>query len=61
MAQESIRHWLLYEFQKGSTLEKAVENINGLLKDGEKIIVQTGHFWFNRFRQGNFSLKVDPM
>jgi [histone H3]-lysine36 N-dimethyltransferase SETMAR len=56
VSKEHIRHFLLYEFNKGENATKAVENINkvyGL----NSIKIRNAQYFYQKFRSGNFSVE----
>ena len=57
-SKEYLRHVLLYEFQKGSTVSSAAKSLQNTY--GNNVIsVKTCRRWFSRFKKNDFTLKDD--
>ncbi|GFX80681.1 hypothetical protein TNCV_499481 [Trichonephila clavipes] len=51
-----LRHYILYEFQKGSNASVACKNLSAAF--GKDIVyARTCQRWFNKFRSGDLSLQ----
>lgn len=56
MDKRTVRNLLLYEFKCGRTPKQTAENIN-LTEDKKVIGARTVKRWFDKFREGDLSLK----
>lgn len=59
MDKLKIRTIFEYEFLRGNTAAQTTRNINDVYGPNTACI-NTVHYWFNRFKTGNFELKNEP-